>query len=189
MSKELNAVEWLEHNLSIVQSEIQAGKELGLNGGRLDRYLFEKFSRLMIQANVISTSLPTTVFEFTQVRKQAHIEFPRGRTSGRVLDSVLVKAGDGEAREFLASLPDTMKQVAYRKAEKEASRLIEAIEQILQIFPDLDKRVSREELALAFACALGGESRHDLISRFTLRILRKANLDMCEQVARTSLID
>lgn len=189
MSKELNSVEWLERNLPMVQSEIQAGKELGLNGVRLDRYLFEKFSRLMIQSDVISTSLPTTVFEFTQLRKQAHIEFPRGRTTGHRLDSSLVKAGDGEAREFLASLPDAVKQIAYRKAEKEAARLIEAIKQILQVFPDLDKKISREELALAIACALSGESHHDLISRFTLRILRKANLDMCEQVACTGLID
>lgn len=188
-SQTLNAVDWLKEHELDVHRAIKAGKDLGFNGARLEHYLFEQFSRLMTKDNVTATSLPVTVDEFKQLRKRVGIEFPRGRVTGQRLDTSLVKASDIETREFLAGVPDAVKQTAYRKAEKEATRLIEAIAKVLEIFPDLDKKIGREEFALAIACASGDDSRHDLISRFTLRILRKANLDMCEQVARTGLID
>ncbi|MCB9803028.1 hypothetical protein H6761_03385 [Candidatus Nomurabacteria bacterium] len=129
------------------------------------------------------------VGDLTSARSLAGIEFPRGRVAGQSLDVDLSKAGDAEVRVFLAGIPDEPKQVAYRKAEKEAERLIEVIRRILEEFPELDRKISKEDIGRALDCALTGASRAELVSGFALRILRKANVDMSAQVAQTSLLD
>ncbi len=188
MSEQLVAFEWLKRNLEKVQPLVVTGKNSGLNGPDLDSMLFKSLVPLMIDDGVIPESLPTSVAEFRDTRKQALIEFPRGRGS-RPFNADLAKAGDVETRDFLDHIPNEAKRIAYHKAEKELESLIEAIHAVMDRFPHLEQNIGRDDLATALDCAMSGAPRNGLIASFALRILRKASIDMCEQVARTKLID
>lgn len=189
METSFTAIMWLQQHRSEVESMINEGKVAGFHGRNLDQYLLELLSPMMRKSGVRAEFLPICVDDLIKLRSRVGIQFPRGRVLGQSLDAGLAKAGDVENRAFLAHIPGEMKEAAFFKAEKEVTRLIEAIQQIFVRFPELDKNISREELALALSCVLNGASRTELANAFTLRILRKANLDMCEQVARTRLID
>lgn len=188
MSEKLVAFEWLKRNLEKVQPLVVAGKNDGKNGPALDRILFESLVPLMIDDGVIPESLPTSISEFRDARRQALIEFPRGRGT-RPFNADLAKAGDAETRDFLDHVPNEAKRIAYHKAERELEALIGAIREVMDRFPHLEQNIGRDDLATALDCALSGAPRNGLIASFALRILRKASIDMCEQVARTKLID
>ena len=188
MSEQLVAFEWLKRNLEKVQDLVFAGKNVGKNGRALDQFLFERLVPLMDEAGVIPESLPRNVTEFIETRKQALIEFPRGRVS-QPFNTDLAKAGDVETRDFLDHVPNEAKRIAYHKAERELEELITAIREVMVRFPHLEQSIGRDDLATALECALSDAPRHGLIASFALRILRKASIDMCEQVARTRLID
>jgi hypothetical protein len=189
MSEELFAFEWLKRNLETVQILVTAGKGVGKNGLALDEYLFERLVPLMRTDGVIPESLPRSVSEFKATRKQALIEFPRGRATGQSLDAGLAKAGDQETRRFLAGLPADMKFTAGQAAEKQVHGLLKAIGKIIDRFPDLKASINREELTDLIYCALNGTDAQGVINAFTLRILRTANVSICVETARTMVIN
>ena len=169
MSEELVAFEWLKRNLETVQILVTAGKGVGKNGLALDEYLFERLVPLMRTDGVTPESLPRSVSEFKATRKQALIEFPRGRATGQSLDAGLAKAGQA--------------------AEKQVHGLLKAIGKILDRFPDLKASINREELTDLIYCALNGTDAQGVINAFTLRILRTANVSICVETARTMVIN